>query len=465
MGYLLGLRRVGLPPAPAQAAGPPADALPGAVRAGAPSAALPTVQPDAALPAVKSSAAPTPRARRAARGLGEDDLLAVEALRLDLGAAVAARTADADPAERTAQRRAEAALASAERIRDGAGEAESLSSVLGQGRTALEEMLSSRAERREAAAMIAELRERLELLPPQDCAPQESADPDGPAPDGADPAAEAAEALRDRRAAEAALERAEQAARGLEADRFKRVLGAVGSGRVAVLRLEARLAGRRVPLELVSPEELAKAEWELRAGVTPDPYWFEGTGPVEVPIDRPEPGRVALLDISCESEDRYLHLHLLTRTRGTTAEAPFHEGTDPYRGRVLVPAERTHVRIRTQPEARWSMRLRPLSDARALTGALTGSGPEVLRLPSEGDLRLSVHLRQPGENGSVQLVSAQELANGVPVDTYGNFGRTVAFNMGTFRRTEEITGPGLLVVDTPGTWELELDPVVPRKKR
>ncbi|MFJ9775420.1 hypothetical protein ACIRVF_29900 [Kitasatospora sp. NPDC101157] len=482
-GYVLGLRRaagalgpvreVGPIPGPVKrpvlepAAEPAEEAVAEAVVAPVADAAT---GPAARTPAVLPAATRTPRAGRTARALADEDLLAIETLRLDLDAAVAARITDAidaDPVERTAQRRAEAALASAERIRDGAGRTESLSAVLRQGRTALEEMLAGRAERRDATAMIAELRERLELLPPQDITdtPDGAAAPHGTdARDDAGAQYDTAEALRDRRAAEAALDRAEQAARGLERDRFKRVLGAVGSGRVALLRLEARLAGRRVPLELVSPEELAKAEWELRAGVTPDPYWFEGNGSTEIPIDRPEPGRVALLDIACEGEG-YHHLHLLTRTRSSTAQSPFHQDTDPYRGRVLVPVERTHVRIEVHRKARWSMRLRPLSDARELTGALTGRGPEVLLLPAEGDLRLSMHLQQPGANGSVRLVSPQEVADGVRVDKYGNYGRTVTHDLGTFRRTASITGPGLLVVDTPGTWELELTPApAPRRK-
>ncbi|MGE7435806.1 MULTISPECIES: hypothetical protein [Kitasatospora] len=380
--------------------------------------------------------------RRATSGLAEELRLEIDALSVDLDLVLAnPLTADADPAELAARRKAEAALKAAVRVRDDAGASgrqQSIASILQQGRSSLDELMVRRQELRDAEAVIGEFRDQLAALP---------VDTGAATPDPA--------VLAEYRKAEAALERAVEAARGLERERLKRVLGAVGTGRVAVLRLEALLAGRPVPLELITPEELAKSEWDLRPGLTPDRFYYEGRGPAEIVIDRPVPGKAALLDLVCEGAD-YKKLALITRSGAKTTEERFFSDSDPYRGRELVPAERTHVRIETEPKCQWSLRFRPLRDARPLTGSLRGQGPEVLLCPESGSLRLTAHLRQPGENGEVRFVDESDVEGGVEIDWSGDAGRMVAHGLGTFRRTESVDGPGLLVVRTPGTWELKL---------
>ncbi|MGK4583940.1 hypothetical protein [Kitasatospora sp. HPMI-4] len=203
------------------------------------------------------------------------------------------------------------------------------------------------------------------------------------------------------------------------------------------------------------PEELAKAEWELRAGLTADRFYCEGKRPAEILIERPAPGEAVLLDMVCEG-DGYKKLTLVTRTGKRITEERFFSDPGPYRGRELVPAERTHVRIETEPDHRWSLRFRPLHDARPLTESLYGQGPEVLRCPESGSLRLTAHLRQPGDNGEVRFVDDADAEAGVEINWSGDAGHMVAHGLGTFRRTESVTGPGLLVVRTMGTWELKL---------
>ncbi|WP_033352390.1 hypothetical protein [Kitasatospora aureofaciens] len=383
-----------------------------------------------------------PPAKPVAKRLAVEVELEIDGLDEDLGLAAIERSeTDADPAELAAFRKAEAALKLAHRIREDASlsdRQQSITSVLRQGRAALEELTARRIERRDAASVIGELREQLAAV---------LVDPGAATLDPA--------AAGEYRRARTALDRAAEAARGLEPDRFRRVLAAVGTGRAALLRLEAMLAGRPVPLELITPEELAKAEWEHRPGLTSDRYYYEGRGPAEILVDRPEPGQPTLLDITVEGDD-YKHLSLITRTEGTTTAERFFSDPAPYRGRELVAVERTHVRIETEPDHQWSVRFRPLSDARSIEKHLYGQGHEVLICPASGRLRLNAHLRQPGHNGRISFVSDSEVRAGVPLDYTGEPGTMIAHGLGTFRRTEPITGPGLVLVDTPGTWELEL---------
>ncbi len=120
-----------------------------------------------------------------------------------------------------------------------------------------------------------------------------------------------------------------------------RVTAALGKGHAALIRLDARIHHRPVPIEAIEDDFAPPKE------VTGDRFLTEGrkAGVYEVIVDRPEPGAYAIAEFTYRGDSNFF-VHPLTRTENTfqTLQAIVN-AQRTYRGRHLVPPEVTHFRI------------------------------------------------------------------------------------------------------------------------
>ncbi|MCO6004572.1 hypothetical protein NE236_06230 [Actinoallomurus purpureus] len=161
-------------------------------------------------------------------------------------------------------------------------------------------------------------------------------------------------------------------------------VAALWEGRSALIRLQARIDGRPVPIDaLPGPEAVentatlpGKPEEE-----TGERFLTTGRGPgtTEFLIDRPEPGRLALVELVAEG-DGNLFVSPVVRTEDET-RVNGHSVLDhsPYRGRRPLRPWVTHLRVETTERGqRWSARVRPITSAPPLGSEWRGECDEVL---------------------------------------------------------------------------------------
>ncbi|MFE4424313.1 hypothetical protein [Streptomyces sp. NPDC056817] len=182
--------------------------------------------------------------------------------------------------------------------------------------------------------------------------------------------------LKEYRAALAAYDRASAARREPDA------LTALRDGRAAMIRLDARLHGRPVPIDALPPAAGPGRPQPLTG--TGERYVYTGrnSGETEVLIDRPEPGRPALVEADATRGDMETRFEIKTITRtedlsktGDTLVSALYE----YHGRCYLPADATHLLVGAWKGRRWSIRVAPLSAATALDPEHRGHGGDVLR--------------------------------------------------------------------------------------
>ncbi|WP_344638954.1 hypothetical protein [Kitasatospora cystarginea] len=322
--------------------------------------------------------------------------------------------------------------------------------ALQQGRSALGELAGVRAETTELTDAVAGFRRQLaETAPPEDRAAA---------------TAEAAAIAAERRDAWLALAAAEAALRTPGGHRARRVFAALGDGRAALVRLIALRRGEPVPLELATPDELARPDWERHPTSSAARFRFRGTGPAEVLVDRPEPGRPALVEFSVRPPTEDLsflgdrsHLDFVSRTEAATESFEGKKLTGTAQGVFLLPIGITHLKVACDPKAKWTLRLAPTTEAPEVTGRLRGQGPVVLRCTGRGARLLRAQALAKDENSYIGYVDA---AGERRSPRFGGFlgglaADLVANGIGEARGERWVEGPGLVVVDSVGRWEVE----------
>lgn len=173
-------------------------------------------------------------------------------------------------------------------------------------------------------------------------------------------------------------------------------LAALRDGRAAMIRLDARRHGRPVPIDALPPAAAGPSRSRALTG-TGERHVSTGSGDgaIEVLIDRPEPGRPALLEADVTGEGSF-RLQTMTRTEDVTHTGrTLVSSIGEYHGRRHLPADATHLRITTTgwgDDIHWSTRVLPLSAATTLTSEHRGHGDEVLR-HNGGPALLTVQFR------------------------------------------------------------------------
>jgi hypothetical protein len=249
--------------------------------------------------------------------------------------------------------------------------------------------------------------------------------------------------LRDYRTALDAYERAKD----VEVGRPKGdalVAAALGQGHAALIRLDARLNHRPVPIEAI--EDASAPVPELRAG---ERFLTSGkkTGVFEVLIDRPEPGRYAIAEIDYRGDANFF-VRPMTRTEGgLETQQTIVNAQRSYRGRHLVASSVTHFKVELTGETGdWSIRMLPAATA----------------LPLEGER----HGRESNEvlayDGPHTSVTVQVRTAGVWRLTFQRPDRRDSddwiHGLGDGMKVLQVPRSGWLIVQVPdgGTWSVQL---------
>ncbi|MBC2900107.1 hypothetical protein [Streptomyces cupreus] len=270
--------------------------------------------------------------------------------------------------------------------------------------------------------------------------------------------------LKEYRAALTAYDRASGAR--TEAD----ALTALRDGRAAMIRLDARRQGRPVPIDALPPAPEASRPLPLTGTGERHVSTGHGDGRTEVLIDRPEPGRPALLEAEVTGGGNFI-VQTVTRTEELTGTGDsLLSIIDEYHGRRYLPADATHLRVITDNSSddhRWSTRIAPLSAATPLAAEHRGHGDEVLH-HSGGPALLTVQFQT--DSGWQVRYLCQCLRGwrdcdcrppAWPKDTPGDWGDGVS-GLGDGRRTLRLPRSGFLVVHEDyggGSWYLTTQPV------
>lgn len=184
-----------------------------------------------------------------------------------------------------------------------------------------------------------------------------------------------AEILADYRSALDAYERAASGPDGPS------VQAALRAGRTALIRLDARSAGRPVPMDALPPPERGRRGRPVPETATGERFLTTGTGAgvADVLIDRPEPGRPALLEMAAAGRGGLIVNAVVRTEEELSSEEIFSNWESAYHGRRLLRPAPTHLQIETtSARQRWSARVQPLSAAESLKGETRGSGDDVL---------------------------------------------------------------------------------------
>jgi len=378
---------------------------------------------------------------RSRRRAETDQLCAdIAALRAELTAVTL--VADADAVERAHHAAARSALAQATEAVTGAG-ADRGAATAEAVRRGLAELQALGNRQQESSALTKVVREFQQQLDAISFDPDQ-ADPTGPA-------------LAEYREAQDALAAATVEHAGATAGRRKRVLAALGRGRAAVIRFEALRAGRPVPLELITRDELSAGQPERHRNSTEERFLFQGTGDGEFLLDLPEPGTPAILDVTVRGDGNFQ----LDYVRRTVAGSSRHRKVDAwqgeYRGREIVGPDVTHLAITAAGQNTWSIRVLPLSTARPLLTTARGHGNEVLHCDLAESGVLTVQLLR-NQRTSLTYLDESRLRD-LAWDQYPLMGRRlVSTRDSEFRSEEWIHGPGLLLLEARGDWALDLRP-------
>lgn len=264
--------------------------------------------------------------------------------------------------------------------------------------------------------------------------------------------------LEEYRAALAAYDQAAAARTASDA------LAALHDGRAAMIRLDARRHGRPVPIDALPTHLAAPARPKPLTG-TGERYVStgQGEGRTEILIDRPEPGRPALLEIDVTGHGPFyiepvIRTEDLTKTGISLLTALLGE----YHGRVYLPEDATHLRVTAALGVdRWSIRIAPLSAAPVLTPEHRGHTAEVLRYTG-GPALLTIQFQNEA-HCHVSYVCAEDFfpcrcrPPAWPKDTPGDNDWSAS---GEGRATLRLPRPGFLLVGGVGdSWYLTTQPI------
>ncbi len=176
-------------------------------------------------------------------------------------------------------------------------------------------------------------------------------------------------------------------------NREARVAAALGKGHAALIRLDARIHHRPVPIEAIEDAPLQ----ELRA--TGDRFLTESrsSGEVEVLIDRPEPGRFAIAEFTYRGDSNFFVRPMIRTQDGLETLQTIVNAQRTYRGRHLVPLEVTHFKIEARGEApKWSVRILQASAALAFGGEVHGRTPSEVIAYNGRRTKVSLQVRTSG---------------------------------------------------------------------
>ncbi|WP_149263752.1 hypothetical protein [Actinomadura sp. K4S16] len=254
------------------------------------------------------------------------------------------------------------------------------------------------------------------------------------------------EALEDYRFALDAYDRAKTAASAPDA------LSALKEGRAALIRLEARRNGRPVPIDAL--ERRAPARRPSRAEPSTGERFVatgRGNGTTEVLIDRPEPGRPAIADLVFSGKGNLLVAgHVRTEARIETLDEPQVIWIDDYRGRVFLPVECTHLKVRVENghSSTWTARFLSIDHAAVLERELQGDCAEVVTYKGPpGKVTVQVRAERSWELKAVNERNGDYAAR----DYYAGVS-----DVGDSMLKMEVRPGDLLVMtmDGPGFWSL-----------
>ncbi|GAA1534477.1 hypothetical protein GCM10009678_16010 [Actinomadura kijaniata] len=273
--------------------------------------------------------------------------------------------------------------------------------------------------------------------------------------------------LEDYRLALSAYDRA--AAAGSE----RAALAALRDGRAALIRLAARRAGRPVPIDALPPLDAGRDAPEPPAvpeNATGERFLIVGggEGAVEELIDRPEPDRPAIVEVTSTNGGR-LAVTPVVRTEDETET-----GVDLLRSyressqdRVLLWPGPTHLRVESSSEEqRWSVRIRPMSAAPSLGAEWRGRGGREVLFYDGGPALLTAQARSRGfwriwfMCGCLQDRDCRCRGPRWPAGTPGESGRVWSSEDG--QRKLRLPRPGYLVLDgdeDDHEWYLSVEPV------
>ncbi|MFB7114246.1 hypothetical protein [Streptomyces sp. NPDC056291] len=270
--------------------------------------------------------------------------------------------------------------------------------------------------------------------------------------------------LKEYRAALAAYDRASAARTEPDA------LTALRDGRAGMIRLDARRHGRPVPIDALPPAAGAGRPQPLTGTGERYVYTGHGEGETEVLIDRPEPGRPALVEVDVTEGDESefsFEIEAITRTEdlsktGDTLVSALYE----YHGRCYLPADATHLLVDSWYGRRWSIRVAPLSAATALDPEHRGHGGDVLRY-NGGPAVLTVQFEHTDfwkVRYVCQCLGSRSTCDcrrpAWPENTPGaNDWSVHTDDLRDGRNTLRLPRPGFLIIDGRGSWYLTAQPV------
>ncbi|MDN3354229.1 hypothetical protein [Actinomadura sp. DC4] len=228
-------------------------------------------------------------------------------------------------------------------------------------------------------------------------------------------------------------------------NREARVAAALGKGRAALVRLDARLGHRPIPLDAIeddlapAPEVRASEDRHLTAGRKPGEY--------EILLDRPEPGGYAIADVTYRGDANFF-VNPVTRTDGTFETGQtIVNAQRTYHGRHLVDPSITHFKVKLTGEScDWSVRLLPVSAALPLSGERHGRDFEEVLSYDGSRTRVTVQVRT---TGTWRLSFERPGRRG---------GTDWIHGLGDGMKELNVPGSGWLVVQVPdgGSWSLQL---------
>jgi hypothetical protein len=255
------------------------------------------------------------------------------------------------------------------------------------------------------------------------------------------------------RAAREAADRAESwLGRTGDADRARQIHAAVGEGRRALIRLDALLKGRPVPLAYTDPGELSGAVDAAATPYTGDRFGWEGEGANEFLLDRPEHGRPVLLEVRRGTATDTVLVVQSEKTDRTVRQV-----TSDYMGLdgslvlyLMVPPMVTHIAV--QGRGRWTVNAVDTSRLPKDGGPLSGVGAAVFRHRSG---RSKVTL-QGTDSANFQFYKDCKCSGVCKIYEHSSGTRVAAFT-GAFRQDVVLPGGrGVIVVQTAGArWSVD----------
>ncbi|MBW8484861.1 hypothetical protein [Actinomadura parmotrematis] len=181
---------------------------------------------------------------------------------------------------------------------------------------------------------------------------------------------------------------------------------ALEAGRTALIRIQAREAGRPVPAD---PERIAAHR--PAPAYSGDRFRYQGRSDADhlFAIDWPEPGAPAIVHFARQGADGEARLEAVAIADGREEAGRVAFLWGPAEGRFLIggwtnpvyPAGATHLRVPADdwPSAAhntWTLRLESARDAAELTAEHHGLGADVLAVRAAARTALNVHLDTDG---------------------------------------------------------------------